>query len=686
VIKKPPVQEQIDRIVIGSLQAANEAYGGSVTIAEFVAALEALRKRALCINHNERLDSVVELSLARLVRENLVVEEAVRGVRRYLFRPTHGPIRNKEVQRESLGTDAGRGSSATGLVKSRRQRVKDLHRDCVVSIGRAARSRDVELFCARSRRDIDLTAREISADMKSLATSGDLVLVKVGQSDRHRGLYYVPKGFEPEAYKPKDPVTWRDTIEKVFGEVWAAEEAAAKGAGRRRRGIAGDRIREAAADAWDATDPRFRPKDFRSTLIGLTEGVNPAFRIVHRAGKWKKLFAPIDVPDSDLDLTESFATDAERMVIAVERGWDRYRHPVVEGEVQKEIDADAALTLESGKRASVHLNAWRPGFEFQSWVSRQFFRVGRIGKHACYAPVAHREEALAWCAEKEARRKWDEVQRDMAASSGQIISSVALGRYLLNQAAAQTFLGHLRATASDDRFDAGLREDASELIARITTFLPTMRRPAVDCTIESLLPTVAEEVEIGWAWPTLTENVGHLNPNIAKHTRLSGLAGSRYASIKRIPNPQYKRRCDPIAEQAASFLFEQTDALLHSAIRSPGVECRIHAGIAKKELGRFRDERFVFPAMKSADYKVRLAAISCLAFLRADGADAVLLDAAITDPDSAVRRAALWAYGFIGAADADQLAASVADSDADQGVRRFAQSLLNRDRKGWWYV
>lgn len=116
--------------------------------------------------------------------------------------------------------------------------------------------------------------------------------------------------------------------------------------------------------------PRCRPKDFRSSLIGRTEGPNPAFRRVHRDGKWKKVCASLDVADSDLDPDYSFAMDAERIVVAIGRAWMRLNRPVMESDVHEEVDADPALELVSRQRARIHLNAIRLTAK-QSWTARE---------------------------------------------------------------------------------------------------------------------------------------------------------------------------------------------------------------------------------------------------------------------------------------------------------------------------
>lgn len=68
-----------------------------------------------------------------------------------------------------------------------------------------------------------------------------------------------------------------------------------------------------------------------------------------------------------------------------------------------------------------------------------------------------------------------------------------------------------------------------------------------------------------------------------------------------------------------------------------GPECSFQAMLASNELGWLRDPRFVFPALASKSFEIRLAGISCLAFLYSNAGNTQLRHLATNDPDAGAR-------------------------------------------------
>src|SRR5205085_6814167 len=115
---------------------------------------------------------------------------------------------------------------------------------------------------------------------------------------------------------------------------------------------------------------------------------------------------------------------------------------------------------------------------------------------------------------------------------------------------------------------------------------------------------------------------------------------------------------------------------LYIAKQWGGHECCLQAMIACSELGLLRDPRFIFPALESSSFEVRLAGVACLAFLSSDEGNELLKQVAIDDPDSGVRQSAIWAYGFVEGKEALELMSSRAAEDAHPHVRSFAKQML----------
>jgi hypothetical protein len=96
-------------------------------------------------------------------------------------------------------------------------------------------------------------------------------------------------------------------------------------------------------------------------------------------------------------------------------------------------------------------------------------------------------------------------------------------------------------------------------------------------------------------------------------------------------------------------------SLTYAANQWGGPESRVHASFAKAELGMLRDARFVSPGLSAENPEVRLATISCVAFLNDRNAQDHLRDLAQHDLEAGIRGAALWAYGYICGNEADAL-------------------------------
>jgi hypothetical protein len=111
----------------------------------------------------------------------------------------------------------------------------------------------------------------------------------------------------------------------------------------------------------------------------------------------------------------------------------------------------------------------------------------------------------------------------------------------------------------------------------------------------------------------------------------------------------------------------------------------LQAMLAGHELGRLRDPRFVFPALREKNFEIRLAAVACLAFLWSDEGNKRLRRVAVNDEDAGVRQSALWAYCFAGGKSAREMLSERAKNDRDAIVRAFARGLLETELGSYSY-
>jgi len=157
-----------------------------------------------------------------------------------------------------------------------------------------------------------------------------------------------------------------------------------------------------------------------------------------------------------------------------------------------------------------------------------------------------------------------------------------------------------------------------------------------------------------------------------------------HGRVRRIANPEFDSRFSDDLRAAAEFFYDRTDALIYAATHWGGPECFLQATIAKQELGRLRDPRFVFPALEVRCFETRLAGVACLAFLWSDEGNERLRRMATDDPDPGVRQSALWAYGFAGGKGASRFLKERAKHDSNTRVREFAVTALEMRDVSWW--
>lgn len=182
----------------------------------------------------------------------------------------------------------------------------------------------------------------------------------------------------------------------------------------------------------------------------------------------------------------------------------------------------------------------------------------------------------------------------------------------------------------------------------------------------------------------LLEILKPLYPQAEKITNPAQLITLKYNSIRRISNPAFVSRFAKDPQVAAEFLYDRTDALLYAAKQWGGPECCLQAMLASNELGLLRDPRFVFPALASKSFEVRLAGVACLAYLRSEKGNKQLRRLAVEDPDAGVRQSAVWAYGFAEGERTLDFVRERRDHDTNAHMQAFLDTALQMAEKGWW--
>jgi hypothetical protein len=159
-------------------------------------------------------------------------------------------------------------------------------------------------------------------------------------------------------------------------------------------------------------------------------------------------------------------------------------------------------------------------------------------------------------------------------------------------------------------------------------------------------------------------------------------------AVRLLPNPAFVAYGHGNEAVRTKLLPDRVEVLLYAATEWGGPQARLHGTVARAELGRLRDPRFIRPALASPHPDERALGAACLAFFGHDGdTTATLRRVAENDSMPSVRQVALWAYGFAGGSDALAVLRYAATADRSERVRAFAArtaEAVTADAAGWW--
>jgi len=657
------------RLVLQALEIANMA-------AERVASVEEVRgafteKEAEKIRKaykTEDVPSVVGKILGLLIVRGLVFSPGKVGASRY-----YGA---KSV----LDPDTSFLPDKT----SRRARVARLVAEAVAQYGRAARIGEILEVARGDYRYSDLDASDIMHDVADLARHKNAEVRSIGRvrGDKMGGILYLPASLDPGAYMPTEPLTWLEVVARAVETVWQDEVTRARKEGRRMRPFSTSAVaaalKAAPAPHPNLGDARLLP----NAMLQLARESDPLIRKALRPGEvTNALWVPVGVSDEELDLGSAFASDIERVAEAVRRAVENHGRPVTQTDVQDEIDLDPSLRpAGSLKVYSVLSDAAKERIgdgkgSRRARVVCRIYRVGRAGGRTYYD---YRENRIAaskvFVRYTSLELRWSGLQADerITALDSCPISSVAVGRALTVAADVDGIVREIKTVLGSKRADEVVAEDLTELLRQAAKAADRVERWLSKLNITSM--QIPSEVCPLYPLRTAAEAQEFLSPfypaaskaTLHEFIRLVG------DDIRRVENPDFVNRFSSDPHLAAEYLYDQVDLFIQASKRWGGHECSLQAMLAEKILERLRDDRFVFPALKSKNYEDRLVGVSCLAFLSSENGNKLLRKLALRDPEAGVRKSALWAYGFAGGVGAQELVSDRARDDEDRFVREFA--------------
>lgn len=665
-------------VVLRTLTAANVASRRVVTTLEIVQALSEREAAQIVSAYQQSLTTVIGKILTLLQARGLVFSPGKSGNNRYYGATTVFPSKDATLPDR----------------QTRRGRVLSLTRGAVDHFGRSVRIGDILKYAEGRAEVCDLDASTISHDVLSLAHTDDLRVVGVVRGEDTGNNLYLPPDLEPALYLPKEPLTWLEEVARAFNEVWADNLKEAREKDRLPRPVSTGEVRARWVTSANA-HPKSREKQPVVNAMGMlaknSRKQPPLVRKIRRKGEKAILWAPIDFPDAQLDIGDAHASDAERVGMAVQRAAEQLGRPVTVRDVADEIELDPSLRpassvslhklLSDVSKETVAVGKGRR----KKRVSRRVCRVGTVDNTTYYYCAEGLDEARAYVELRRIESRWQAVQAEdqLENLKGCLIPSLIVGRTRLIDIEAQGFCQSLNGLLSQ-RMDHVSQREAEEMLRSINEVVDKARKLIAPIAFHRSLPESVSTDTPGWTAAELFSAFYSLLPNIKGYKDHNDLNSLFQREIRRVPNPDFKHRFSKEPRGASEFVYDRADALFYTAKRWGGYECRFQAKTARDELGLLRDVRYVFPALRAEDMRVRLAGVASLAFLWSAEGYKYLRRLAVEDPEPGVRQSAMWAYGFAGGEGAVELARETYEQDRNSHVRTFAEKVLQMPDKAWW--
>jgi len=628
------------QVVLRALEKANRAHGRACTVAEVIAAMSSEEVAEIQGSYAKPLNLAISSVLVLLQGRQHVWSPGISGKCRY-------------YAARFVYSDASK--VAMPDLQSRRRRVLAFCRESVAFYGRAVRAVDVSHYLEGRDGTADLTPLLVVRDLRGLAETGELQLIHVRGDGRGTNTY-LPAGMGLDLYRSQVPLTWLQEVERAFHEIWTERFQDAAQNDRKPRPIATSEVRTRLVAA---PEPHPNLEDIRllpNALLQLAQSKRPTIRKVSRAGQWAILWAPLSMPDHDLDVAGGFATNAERIHEATRRAVERHQRPVTVQDMAAEIERDPALRtnktihlrVAASDAAKTVLTA-KAGVQRQR-VNRAVRRVGRAGGRAHYVGDTDTQEGALYVSLLQIENWWTLLRPDeqLSGLDGCVLPGVATGQAMHILAETDALAGTLGTLLRNVALDNATRQAASALYESVCAVREKARLwLSVRETGGIELPDQVSLAVPGLTAAELLLVIEPLYPKAQGITEAHYLVSLLDGDIRRVPNPEHSSRFDAEPQRAAEFLFDRADALMFAARQWGCMEAIFQANVASAELGLLRDPLFVLPALESENFDQRLVAIACLAFLCATtGACAALERVLANDKEPGVRAAAAWAHGL----------------------------------------
>ena len=404
-----------------------------------------------------------------------------------------------------------------------------------------------------------------------------------------------------------------------------------------------------------ANDFKFNDKrTLPNTLLHLSQKQNALIKKVKHRGEHFSAWVPIGVSDGELNLEDSYGSDSERIKAAVRKCIKKFGRAVCAEEVLEEVNADENLQLMGKASLAVQLNgltkekAYVKGKLINRHKHSIVRKAGQFNQTAYYFYGKKTDEIKysPFVAFLNLKLRWErfDAERHLEEIEACRLPTVAAGRALLVVTEAERILFELKGILVNGFLPAETKFQAEVIQKEVSKVIALAKEWIKAKDIEGLkLPSSVDAFTPCLTAKELLKIIKPFYPKAREIEDPNKLIILLYNDIRRVPNPNFKKRFSKNPDETASFLFDKTHALLFIALNWGGLECSFQTNLAKMELGNLRDVRFIIPVLQSKNFGERLSAVACLAFLQNEEGNKYLLKTAIEDFDPNIRQAAVWA-------------------------------------------
>jgi len=667
------------KIVFRALRAANMALGRVVSANEIIELLTLSERNKLTSNYTTAFDASTRKIVSLLVRRGIVFKARKGGSEWYygaqdIIDPetTHVPLK---LSMRSLA------------LKSAKEAVADQKR--------ALRVDEIWTYAVQNQELCDSQRVDFGRAVMSLRQTGELKKVGVVRGDVKGSILYLPSELDESLYLPTEPLSWLEEASRAFDLVWQRHLNDAESEKRKPFAVSTGEVRAEWMKLPQACSKAFEPQPVVDAMARLATGTRhqpPKLRKIKRHNERFLLWCPADFTDEMLDSSTIYLSDFERIETAVKRAIAGLERPVTLSDVKDEIDLDPSLHL-TGKTEirKVLFDASKsnvgPDGSRRYKFSQRIYRVGMLDNVTYFH---HGDKGLSkaygYIETLILKSDWEKADIEIRLEQLKTLSvpEIAFGNAKLLLAECEDFITRVESLLRRRRIPKSNRNELINMISK-----SEQKASHAITALGNNLPQLPNDVNrqiLGITGKDLVKILLPLYPKLKADTPSEKISIRFWTVIRRFRNPNFTNRFTLDAKKAAQFLFDRSDTLMYAGSKWGGLECAFQARIARTELGRLRDARFVIPALKSPDLRNRMIAICCLAFLSEEAGSDELLKLIRHDEEAGVRQSALWAYCFRYQNLADEIVNEVIKNDSNIVVRQFALKCLSLGSKGWWGI